>query len=672
MVEYIVRSSYYLYISSLSSIASFDIFGAVTKHVLKVILKRKTLKPTLLSLLVSLLFLQATAIDLDTYLLFQPQEITVDSGSLSIHNNQVNQIQHMVETSIQESTAGHWSLPSPLGEIIVQFIIEANLDHFDEYQLTLEKQSITLIAKNTNALRYGKQCLSYLLTYANQENTSLPYIKITDWADFERRGYMLDVSRDKVPTMESLFLLIDQLASWRINELQLYTEHTFAYRNHTVVWQNASPLTAAEIQQLNIYCLKNGIDLVPNQNSFGHMENWLKHDEYLDLCECETDCKTIWGKRKRTALAPTNPKSFELMQELYAELLPNFSSEYANIGGDETVELGLGKSKALSDKIGKGQVYLNFLKKLNAEVNKNGKKTQFWGDIVLNHPELIKDIPKNMTALVWGYDATYPFDKNLAKFHEADLDFYVCPGTSTWRSEIGRNYNAFINLKNAAIEGAKYQAKGYLITDWGDYGHFQPKSVSYPSLVLGASYAWHYSDKTENNLPFLLNQYLFKDTTGNTAAALLTLGNAYLKTGLPPGNANAFHLMLRRFMWTMDGHYQTKHLTTSGLLASQQEIEKGLRQLQNAKPTCIDAEIILTEVEQASKLALFGIKLGLARLNALDKATKNIPLTYRRVLASELSTLIQDHQTIWLVRNRIGGLKDSAGKLEDLVIYLNE
>lgn len=617
----------------------------------------------------SLLFANA---NISKHLLFPPQNMTIQSDVIAVNQSQLSELESFLNVSIQQSSAGKWTLKTANGTIFIDFQIDAGLINFDAYKLEIYKSEIKLIAKNRHALLYGKQTLLQLLNYAKLENKPLPKIAINDWANFEKRGYMLDISRDKVPTMTSLYTLIDQLADWRINELQLYTEHTFAYRNHSTVWENASPLTALEIQQLDAYCLKKGIDLVPNQNSFGHMENWLKHDAYLNLSECETDCKTIWGARKRTALAPTNPKSLALMQELYAELLPNFSSKYANIGGDETVELGLGKSKSLSDKIGKGQVYLNFLKKLNAEIIKNGKQTQFWGDIVLNHPELIKDIPKNMIALVWGYDATYPFNENLARFHEADLDFYVCPGTSSWRSEIGRNQNAFINLKNAAIEGKKYEAKGYLITDWGDYGHFQPKSVSYPTLVLGASYAWNYSDKTIENIEFLLNNYVFKDATGCTAKALLTLGNAYLKAGIPEGNANAFHLMIRRYKWTMKGHYQTKHLNETGLLAAKQEIKKGLEELEKAEPTAVDAEIILKEAKQAANLALFGIHLGLERLKARGMKTKNITSKTKKELATELSTLIQDHKTIWVVRNRAGGLNDSVSKLEDLLNYLNK
>ena len=46
---------------------------------------------------------------------------------------------------------------------------------------------------------------------------------------FAVRSYMLDISRDKVPTMGTLKQLVDILARFDYNQFQLYTEHTFAY-----------------------------------------------------------------------------------------------------------------------------------------------------------------------------------------------------------------------------------------------------------------------------------------------------------------------------------------------------------------------------------------------------------------------------------------------------------
>lgn len=629
-------------------------------------------KVTLLCLS-TLISLSSLANGLDKYLINPPQKLGIEEGCFSNIHLQANQLRNFVLSLRKVDFLGEISIAQPIdSEVSFDFSLDTINIPKQGYELNIQANQIHVKGHSFAALHYAKQTILQLLEYAINEDAPLPCLSISDWPDFERRGYMLDISRDKVPTMESLYRLIDQLSDWKINELQLYTEHTFAYKEHKVVWENSSPLTAEEIQALDAYCKARHIDLVPNQNSFGHMENWLKHDEYLDLAECPEDCQTAWGKRKRTSLDPTNPRSLELMKSLYAEVLPNFSSPFFNIGGDETVELCEGKSKAECEKIGKGQVYLNYLKKLNAEANQLGFKTQFWGDIILNHPELISQLPQDMTALVWGYQDDHPFDEQLPKFKEAGLDFYICPGTSSWRSLIGRNKNAFGNLKNAALTGKQNGAKGYLNTNWGDYGHWQPLSTVYPSIILGASYAWNYSDSTLQHLEFQLNQYVFKDQTGNTAKAVLQLGNAYLDTKIPKGNANAFHLLLRRYLWTMQGNYQTKVLTIDNLEKARETILKAIDLLDKGEPTSYDAEFIHAELKQAAALAMHGIDLGIARLNTEDFQTKSIPLEKRDELSNTLKPLIAKHKELWLMRNRPGGRSDSAAKLEDILIFYQD
>ena len=100
---------------------------------------------------------------------------------------------------------------------------------------------------------------------------------------FDVRGYMLDISRDRVPTVRTLRLIVDILARFRYNQFQLYTEHTFAYAGHEAVWEESDPLTAPEVAKLQAYCEMQGVELVPNQNTFGHMERWLTHPRYTGL-----------------------------------------------------------------------------------------------------------------------------------------------------------------------------------------------------------------------------------------------------------------------------------------------------------------------------------------------------------------------------------------------------
>ena len=114
----------------------------------------------------------------------------------------------------------------------------------------------------------------------------------------------------------------------------------------------------------------------------------------------------------------------------------------------------------------------------------------FWGDIILKYPKLVRELPRDVIALNWGYEASHPFERESAVFSRSKLPFYTCPGTSTWMTLIGRHDNAFANLLHAAKVGRKHGAIGYLNTDWGDGGHPQPLAVSWLPYLVGAAVSW--------------------------------------------------------------------------------------------------------------------------------------------------------------------------------------
>ncbi|MFN2303788.1 MAG: glycoside hydrolase family 20 zincin-like fold domain-containing protein, partial [Anaerolineales bacterium] len=204
------------------------------------------------------------------------------------------------------------------------------------YKLTIKESIIDLIGNDPPGIFYGLQTLKQIINQSN--NNHLPCLTVLDWPDFPVRGVMLDISRDKVYRLETLFMLIDELASWKINQLQLYTEHTFAYLGHDLVWQESSPMTAQDILTLDRYCVERFIELVPNQNTFGHMTRWLKHPQYQHLAERIQPTNTPWGHviAKPFSLAPTLPETLSFISGLFDQLLPNFSSNMVNVGCDET------------------------------------------------------------------------------------------------------------------------------------------------------------------------------------------------------------------------------------------------------------------------------------------------------------------------------------------------
>ena len=162
---------------------------------------------------------------------------------------------------------------------------------------------------------------------------------------FERRAYMLDVSRDRVPTNETLEWLAGALAALGFNELQLYVEHTFAYADHEDVWQKSSALTPGDLRWLDRVCEAHGIDLVANLNCFGHMERWLSHERYRNLAERPDGAPNLFGpgKMRPGCLAPT-PANVAFAVALAREMAAAVRHCRIHIGGDEQFELGEGVS----------------------------------------------------------------------------------------------------------------------------------------------------------------------------------------------------------------------------------------------------------------------------------------------------------------------------------------
>lgn len=585
-------------------------------------------------------------------LLPMPRSIRLEQGSHSLrerhctihdatgrHAMAAARIRHDIrhELRAEASLAGPGDKPEA-SEILLR--IDAALPP-QGYSLHITPRHVTLVGADSAGLHYAALTLRQLI---RQYRDALPACRIDDHPDFPVRGVMLDISRDKVPTMETLFRLVDELADWKINHLELYTEHTFAYRNHRAVWEHASPMTAEEIRELDAFCADRFIELVPNQNCFGHLHRWLEHDPYKALAECPDGFMTPWGERREGpfSLNPLDPRSLALVEELLEELLPNFRSRRVNVGCDETFDLGQGASREACETLGKGRVYLNFLLKIHAAATRHGHTMHFWGDIILNHPELIAELPRDVVPLVWGYEADHPFSAQCAQFAEAKLPFYVCPGTSTWNSVIGRTDNALANLDSAAEHGLAHGARGYLITSWGDHGHWQPYSVDLLPLAAGAARAWGFASNRSADLAAQLDAQVFGDDAQLLGRLAYDLGLVYRETGHTIHNASAlFRLVSQHNIENLQAAIPDENLR-----AARERLRAVMAPLAGARSSRDDAPLLTREFETAAQLIECGLARGLGE--SFDRAP-----------------MLAAYRAQWLARNRPGGLDDSAAKLEE-------
>ncbi len=536
--------------------------------------------------------------------------------------------------------------------------------HAEAYVLEITRKGVSLRYSQDGGFRAGMATLRQLL---RQYGRGLPLLVIHDWPDFARRGVMLDISRGRVPRLQTLMQLVEDLADFKINEFQLYIEHTFAYRGFGPVWRGWGALTGGEIRKLDARCRQLGIDLVPNQNSFGHLRYWLEYPPLRRLAEVSAPYEGSDGSflRYPTTLAPNHPGTFRFLKRLYDELLPCFSSHYFNVGCDETWDLGRGQSKALCARLGKGRVYLEFIKRIHSEVAARGKGMMFWGDIILHYPELIAELPKDIIALNWGYEANHPFQREAAIFQRSGYRFYVCPGTSTWMSLIGRHDNALLNLRRAAETGRAHGAAGFLNTDWGDGGHPQPLAVSYLPYLAGAALSWCAKTFDERLLVPVLSRDIFFDPTQQAGEAALALGLAHRRFRYLAPNVTPFGTVItapppeRRELFCRDGLKYYARIPQTDVRSALEEVEQQRRRLITVRSYADKGSVLLAELELAARMAAHSCKFMLWQQALAAGETAQASMSAKKAIL-ELRELDREFRDLWPSRNKGTTAKCSA------------
>jgi len=348
--------------------------------------------------------------------------------------------------------------------------------HPQGYALVVEPNLVSIISTTECGLYYGyitwKQVVS-------QSGDAIRCLTIEDWPVLDNRGVMIDISRGRVHTLEYLKEVALTLASMKLNVLQLYIEHTFAFSFLSDVHEGTDPITAEEIRILDAWCREHYIELQANLQSFGHCNRLLTTKGYRHLRESDL----YW------TLSPSVEESYTLLDRMYAEFLPNFTSSILNVDSDETYDLGSDKSSALMEKMGQGPLYLQHLLRLRSLAEKQGKTLMVFGDVVLHHPELLEQVPDDIVFLDWIYDPLEAFP-TPAKFSKAKKAFWVCPGTGAWNSLFPRQEGAYRNIMDLTLEGIEQGTQGMLLCDWGDHGSYAMPSFSYFSYAASSQISW--------------------------------------------------------------------------------------------------------------------------------------------------------------------------------------
>jgi hexosaminidase len=519
------------------------------------------------------------------------------------------------------------------------------------YVLLADGDGIDVIGATGAGIFYGTKTLAQLID-GRGSAARVRGARVRDWPAMRWRGFHDDLSRGPVPTLEYQKKQIRTFAAYKLNAYSPYYEHTLAYRSHPLGAPPGGAMTREEVRELVDYARRHHVEVIPEQEAFGHLHHLLKYEIYSTIAE------TPHGH----VVAPGQPGSMALITQLFAEIDTLFPSRFVHLGADETFELGRGQTAERVQKDGIGKVYLGFLtdieRALRAANPTERKRFLFWGDVAMNHPDLVRELPKDLIAVGWWYNPEpRGFDRFLKPFADAGIETWVAPGVNNW-SRVYPNFDlALANIQGFIRDGQRLGSTGVLNTSWDDDGEAIFDQTWY-GVLFGAAASWQ---KGESSIPDFQRSYgrvFHGDTTGaiDDAQRKLAAAHALLRTaGL--GDGSDFNFWLDP--WSDEGRV---------VAAQIRPVSGQLRVLAESALVLIDRARLQPLRETT---ALDAIALGARRLDALgakfqyaDEVAQMYDRAYAAASDSDRATDPgRDLSDITGINGRLQDLRDLFGTL---------
>ena len=274
-------------------------------------------------------------------------------------------------------------------------------DNKEGYKLTVNADGVNITGNTAAGVFYGVQTLRKSLPVANNSEISLPAVEINDYPRFSYRGAHFDVSRHFF-TLDSVKRFVDMLAlhninrfhwhltddqGWRI-EIKKYPKLSTiaAHRSETVIGRNSGKYdgieygpylyTQDECREIVKYAAERHITVIPEIDLPGHMQAALAAYPEYGCTGGPYEVWKMWGVSDNV-LCAGNDATLSFIEDILAEVIEIFPSEYIHVGGDEC-------PKTQWEKCPKCQARI---KKLGLKDDDKHSAEMYLQSFVINHAE---------------------------------------------------------------------------------------------------------------------------------------------------------------------------------------------------------------------------------------------------------------------------------------------
>jgi hexosaminidase len=513
------------------------------------------------------------------------------------------------------------------------------------YVLRASRGRVDIVGATASGVFYGLQTLKQLVE-GTGATARLLGARIRDWPAMQYRGFHDDLSRGPLPTLAFQQKQIRTFAAYKINVYSPYFEQSLAYASQPLIAPPGGAMSRADVRTLVAYAKQYHIDVIPEQEAFGHLHHVLKYELYSPLAE------TPHGH----VLAPGQAGSIPLIAQMFAEIDSLFPSPFVHLGADETFELGRGQTADRVKAEGLGAVYIDFLRQIEARLRPSGKRFLFWGDVAGNSPDLVKTLPKDMIAVAWNYWSYDHFDPSLTPFSTAGMETWVAPGVSNWNRVYPDNDIALRNIQGFVRDGQRLGSTGVLNTSWDDDGEAIFNEVWY-GVLFGAACSWQSGESSIDAFEHAYGRVFHGDTTGDIDAAQLHLMAAHVALDSAHVGDGS------------DGLFWLDPWTPEGMLTAQK-----IRPVTSALRIHAESALVLIARARAAGArdddALAAMELGARRLDVIGMhfqfADEIVQMYARASDTTDAGETGRDLSDIASINGRAQDLRDAYGLTREL------
>lgn len=533
------------------------------------------------------------------------------------------------------------------------------------YTIRYASRTLTLTGATSAGLFYAAQTAKQLIE-ASPSGFVLHAAEIHDWPAMRYRGLHDDLSRGPVDTLAFQKKLIRTIAAYKINLYSPYFEDTQQYASNPLPAPPDGSISAADARELVAYAAQYHVMVVPEQEAIGHLRKMLTWETYADVAE------TPHG----AVLAPGQPGSIPLIDAMFTELAALYPSPFLHIGGDETIDLGIGRTRAAVDAQGLAPVYIDYLQRIVTSLEPLHRKIIFWGDIAQSDPELLKALPRaiksQMIADAWGYSPKpRGFLPELKPYIEAGIPVWVSPSINNYRQVWPNQELALEDIQEFTRDGQRYGATGQLNTLWNDDGE-SLANMNWYGILFGAAAAWQRGESSIAEFQQSYAQVFHGDSLGlvNQAEDQLTAAMTLLHDSKVISNAEGTDGLFWVDPWSKDGMVMAEKMRpiNSAVRLDAERALTLIAQAKAAEPTLREPDAISAMEFGARRIDFLGLKFQLAdeMAEGYDRALATaqvVPAAGEQRPRPSVSALLSD---INGVNGRLQDIIDTYAQLREM------